>query len=412
MNLLDVLRSHILALPDLAKFAVVVAVIVGVPAMTRRLRIPDMVGLLVFGVLLGPHVLSFFGQDRPIAEFFAEMGKLLLMFSAGLEIDVVLFRRVQGRSIIFGVATTFLPLLLGTLYGSACGYALIPAIVIGSLLASHTLLGLSIVARLGGMRLEPVVVAVGATVMSDTLSLIVFAVCISTYTTGFSVSGLAVQLIEIAVFVPFILFGLSRLGTYLLSKVQGKEDAYFVLMLGVMAVAGVIAQAINLPDIVGAFLAGLAVNAAVRDKPARAKLEFFGQSLFVPSFFIVTGFLIDPPEFVSTIVHNLPMAVGIVVTLLAGKWIAAATVGRAFGYGPAARRTVWALTLPQVAATLAATLVAYDTRNATGERLLDGTMLNVVLVLMLATSIIGPVLTERFTPEMLSDAARKKAVAV
>ncbi len=142
------------------------------------------------------------------------------------------------------------------------------------------------------------------------------------------------------------------------------------------------------------------------------KLEFFGQSLFIPSFFIVTGFLIDPPEFVNTIVHNLPMAVGIVVTLLAGKWIAAATVGRAFGYGPAARRTVWALTLPQVAATLAATLVAYDTRNAAGERLLDGTMLNVVLVLMLATSIIGPVLTERFTPEMLSDAAREKAVAV
>ncbi len=86
--------------------------------------------------------------------------------------------------------------------------------------------------------------------------------------------------------------------------------------------------------------------------------------------------------------------------------MAAAGVGRAFGYSPAARSTMWALTLPQVAATLAAALVAYDTRNAAGQRMLDGTMLNAVLVLMLATSILGPVLTERFTPRILDAAPR------
>jgi hypothetical protein len=62
--------------------------------------------------------------------------------------------------------------------------------------------------------------------------------------------------------------------------------------------------------------------------------------------------------------------------------------------------------LPQVAATLAAAVVAFDTRNAAGQRMLDGTMLNAVLVLMLVTSILGPVLTERFAPGMLEDAVR------
>ena len=66
---------------------------------------------------------------------------------------------------------------------------------------------------------------------------------------------------------------------------------------------------------------------------------------------------------------------------------------------------MWALTLPQVAATLAAAIVAYDTRNAAGQRMLDDTMLNAVLVLMLVTSILGPVLTERFAPRMLNEAA-------
>ncbi len=181
--------------------------------------------------------------------------------------------------------------------------------------------------RLGETRLEPVTITFGATVISDTLSLIVFAICVPIYQSGFSVSGLVVQLIEIAIVVPLILFGLSRLGAYILKKVEDDEDAYFILMLAIVAVAGLLAQSINLPGIVGAFLAGLAVNAAVHDKP-----------------------------------------------------------------------------LPQVAATLAATLVAFDTRNPAGQRLIDSRLLNVVLVLLLTTSILGPVLTEHFAPRLLKDA--------
>ena len=73
--------------------------------------------------------------------FLAELGKLLLMFFAGLNIDLALFRRARNRSIAFGVATTMLPLVLGTAVGLAFGYDAIPAVVIGSLLASHTMLG-------------------------------------------------------------------------------------------------------------------------------------------------------------------------------------------------------------------------------------------------------------------------------
>jgi Na+:H+ antiporter len=407
----DALRVPASALPPLAKFAIAMAVIVGVPPLARRVRLPEMVGLLLVGVVLGPHVLGLFGEDRPIADFFAELGKLLLMFSAGLEIDVALFREARTRSIVFGLFTTLVPLLLGTMFGLSFRYSLIPAVVIGSLLASHTLLGLAIVTRLGADRLEPVVVTVGATVLSDTLSLIVFAICVSTYTTGFSLYGLATQLTEIAVFVPLILFGLSRLCAYALRRVQNNEDAYFVLMLAIMAVAGVLADWINLPDIVGAFLAGLAVNVAVKEHPAKNKLEFLGKALFIPSFFVVTGFIIDPGAFVRSVVDEFPMVTGIVVTLAVGKWIAAAIVGRAFTYDPAARLTMWALTLPQVAATLAATLVAFNTLDAGGSRLLDGRMLNAVLVLMLTTSILGPVLTERFARRMVNETSRSRVTA-
>jgi Kef-type K+ transport system membrane component KefB len=293
------------------------------------------------------------------------------------------------------------PLLSGTAVGLALGYAAVPAIVVGSLLASHTLLGISIVGRLGGMGLEPIIVTIGATLLSDLLSLIVFAVCVPTFTSGFSLFGLAIQLGEIAVFVPLILFGLSRVGAWALNQVRDNEAAHFVLALGVMAVAGALANLIDLPDIVGAFLAGLAVNPAVRDHSTKPKLEFFGKALFIPSFFVATGFLIDPAAFARSVLDNFPLVAGLVAALLVGKGIAAAVVGRAFGYSPAARLTMWALTLPQLAATLAAAIVAHHTVDAAGHRMLDGNMLNAVLVLMLTTSILGPMLTERFAPRLI-----------
>jgi Kef-type K+ transport system membrane component KefB len=71
------------------------------------------------------------------------------------------------------------------------------------------------------------------------------------------------------------------------ANLRDNEEAFFVVMLGIMAVAGTIADLINLPGIFGAFLAGLAVNAAVHDHPAKAKLEFLGKALFIPSILYV-----------------------------------------------------------------------------------------------------------------------------
>jgi Kef-type K+ transport system membrane component KefB len=399
-NSVHFLREYLFTLPVLAKFALGMVMLVVIPRASRRLHIPAAVGLLLGGIIVGPYVLDIFGKVRPIADFLAELGKLLLMFFAGLEIDLALFRRARQKSVALGIATTALPLLLGSTVGLLFGYAAIPAIVIGSLLASHTLLGLPVVNRLGLGSSEPVTVAVGATVMSDTLSLVVFAVCVSVFTSGFSPSGLAVLLAEIVGYILLVLFGLSRLGAFVLSKVKDEEDAYFVVMLSIMAIAGVLADAIQLPGIVGAFLAGLAVNASAREAPASAKLQFLGKSLFIPIFFVVTGFLIDPVRFVYGIFDNFLLVSSIVGSLLAGKWIAAWLVGRANGYNRSEQLTIWSLTLPQVAATLAATLVAHQTFNAAGQRLLDDRMLDVVLVLVFTTAMLGPVLTERFASRM------------
>jgi hypothetical protein len=57
---------------------------------------------------------------------------------------------------------------------------------------------------------------------------------------------------------------------------------------------------------------------------------------------------------------------------------------------------MWSLSLPQVAATLAAALVAYECKDPAGRRLIDAPVLNTIIVLMVVTSLLGPVLTEQF----------------
>ncbi len=397
------IRDHVLTLPSLAKFAIAMMIFVGVPRICRRIHVPEAVGLLLAGVIIGPYVLGVFGLQRPIAEFMADLGKLLLMFFAGLDIDLALFNATRNRSIIFGLATTALPLLFGTGVFLVLGFSLLPAIVVGSLLASHTLLGLKTITRLGLGSREPIVVATGATVMSDTLSLVVFAICVSTFQTGFSIAGSALLIGEIVAYILIVLFVLSRMAGWLLARFENEEEAYFIIMLGVMAVSGVAAEAIQLPGIVGAFLAGLAVNASARDKPASVKLDFIAKSLFIPCFFVVTGFLINPVVFIIGIRDNFLLVIGMIGALLVGKWLAADGAGRLFGYSAIDRKTVWSLTLPQVAATLAAALAAFHTVDHAGHHLIDQGLLNAVLVLMLVTAILGPVLTDRYAPRMLEE---------
>src|SRR3954468_13780143 len=139
-EVVQLLRTHVASLSPLSRFAVALAFIFAIPPMSRRLRLPSVVGLLVAGIVLGPYALDVFGKERPVADFMADLGKLLLMFFAGLEVNLTLFRQSQRKVVLFGIATTTVPLVLGSVVGVWFGYAVIPAIVLGSLLASHTLI--------------------------------------------------------------------------------------------------------------------------------------------------------------------------------------------------------------------------------------------------------------------------------
>ena len=393
---MDEFLKALTELPTLTRFAIALAVLLFVPRFCERIRLPSAVGLLAAGVVFGPSVLGVAPRNPPVAAFFSDIGKLLLMFFAGLEIDIAQFARSRNRSLAFGTLTFALPLLVGLGLGRAFGYGWVASLLIGSLLASHTLLGFPIVQRLGLASNEAVTVTVGATILTDLGALLVLAICLPVHSIGFQLGSFLVQLAQLAIYVPAVLFGLSVLVRRLLRRLGDTQENEFFLILLVMVLAAEGAELTHLEPIIGAFLAGLAVNRSIAQSEAKRQLEFLGNTLFIPMFFLTIGFLIDIRVFAQTIVDHFGLCFGIVAGLVGAKMLAAWLAQRLFGYSTTEGLLMGALSLPQVAATLAAAIVAFNTRNAEGARLIDEPVINTVIVLMVVTATLGPVLTERF----------------
>ena len=199
------------------------------------------------------------------------------MFVAGLEVDLRVFHAKRHRSLVFGALTFALPMLAGILVGRLFDFGWNASFLIGSLIASHTLLGYPIVARMGLVRSESVTITLGATIFTDTAALLVLAVCVSVHTGGFSPMGLAVQILQLTLYSLIVLIGIPFLGARFLRRFRHDELALFSFVLLAVLLAAMGATLIHLEDIVGAFFAGLAVNRVVARTTVLEKLHFLGK---------------------------------------------------------------------------------------------------------------------------------------
>ncbi|MBE9196866.1 cation:proton antiporter, partial [Synechocystis sp. LEGE 06083] len=384
----------------LIDFTILLLVTLILPPIFERLKLPGLVGLLFAGIVLGKSGLGILDQDSESIKLFTDIGKIYLMFVAGLEIDMVDFRRTRNRSLLYGCLTFAIPLLTGLAVGQLFGYSLNASVLMGSLFASHTLLGYPIVQRLGIVRNQAVMVTIGATIFTDIAALLVLAICISIHSGSFSPAGLVVQLVAIAGYSALVLVGFDWAGKEYFRRTGDEQSNQFLFVLLAVFLASVGSELINVDKIVGAFLAGLAVNDVLGKGPVKEKVEFLGTTLFIPFFFIGIGLLLDLPAFMVTLTTLFPLVVAIVGGLIISKGVAAILAQLKLGYTWAEGLTMWSLSIPQVAATLAAAVAGYQAINASGDRLVSETVLNTIIVLMLITSIIGPLMTAKFATKI------------
>jgi len=380
----------------LFSFTILLLVVLIVPPIFERLKLPGLVGLIVAGIALGSDGLGFLDSQSETMKLLSDVGKIYLMFVAGLEIDLNEFRKAKGKALGFGMTTFLFPLLTGLVVSSLFGYGINAAILMGSLMASHTLLGYPIVTRLGVERDPAVVATIGATIFTDIASLLVLAICLSIDQGDFSAASLIFQLIALGVYATLVLFGLDWAGKFYFRRTGEEESNQFLFVLLAVFLTAVGAQLIQVDQIVGAFLAGLAVNDVVGRSQVEEKITFVGSTLFIPFFFVDMGLLLDLSSLRQTLTGNLALTAALVGGLFFSKGIAAMIAQWVSGYTRTEGLIMWSLSLPQVAATLAAALAGFN------QGLLDRSLFNAVIMLMLVTAMAGPILTQRFGRQLQS----------
>ncbi|HEY3817701.1 MAG TPA: cation:proton antiporter [Polyangiaceae bacterium] len=378
--------SHGFALPFLV---LMLALLVG-PPLAKRARLPATVGLVLAGMLVGPHCTGILKGDEIALVAWGTFGLLYLMFSAGLELDVGLLARTKRFAVTFALLSFLVPATLGLTSARLLGYRWPAALLLGSCWGSHTLVTYPMLRAVGLGRNGAVTTVVGGTAVTDTLAMLVLAaVSVRTRGTGsLAGEGLAIG-VGLVALAAWTLVVLPHIARWFFAKLGSEHSDRLIFGMLAFLSGAALAEAASIDAIIGAFFAGIGMGRVI---PVRSTLmdrvQFFGSTLFIPTFLVSVGVLLDPSVLV---VHRTLLLAGVfTVVALGGKTLAALITGRICRFTWAEVGVMSGLSGSQAAATLATTLV--------GVRLglFESRTVNAVLIAIFATLVATPALVSFF----------------
>lgn len=371
------------------KFLLILVIILAAPLLLNKLRIPHLLGLIIAGAIIGPNGFNLVLRDSSII-LSGTAGLLYIMFLAGLEIDLGDFKKNKWKSLTFGMYTFLVPMALGTLVGLyVLNFSMLTSILLASMFASHTLIAYPIISKLGITKDKAVGITVGGTMITDTLALLVLTVIVE-MAVGDVDDWFWYRLgAAIILFFAFVMIVFPIVGRWFFKRREDNVSQY-IFVLVMVFLGAYLAELAGLESIIGAFLAGMALNRLIPStSPLMNRVEFVGNAIFIPFFLIGVGMLIDYRAFFTNWDTIKVGAVMIVVATVA-KFVAAWMTQKTFRMSVDQRRVIFGLSNAQAAATLAAVMVGYNVilgETPAGEpiRLLNESVLNGTILMILVT---------------------------
>lgn len=374
-------------------FTVVGLVIVFGPLIAERLRLPGLLGLLLFGAVIGPNVADLL-PGSAMLQAVGSIGVLYLIFLAGLQLDLESFVRYRNISAGFGLLTSVIPMALGTGAALLLDLDLRPAILIGSFWASFTLIAYPIVARFGLTKTKPVAAIVGASAITDGVSLVVLALIVGAETGDVGGVRLVVNIaLGFAVLGLYCFVVVPAIARWFFTGLGQERTLRYILLFISLTSSAVVADLVGVEPLIGAFFVGVGLNRLVPNaSPLMAVTDFFGNAFFIPTFLISVGLRFDPEVMFRW--STIRLAVGFVAALVVGKALAAWLTGRLFGLRSAESGLLFSMSVAQAAATLAATVIGFEIG------LYGNDIVNAVMVVVAVSLIITTLGTNRFAPHV------------
>ncbi len=376
-------------------FSLILLIILLSPILLRKLNIPGIIGLIIAGVIIGPYGLNILEKNSAV-DLFSTIGLLYIMFIAGLELDLNEFRANRNKSLLFGLFTFIIPLGVGyPVCHYFLGYDFNTSFLTASMFATHTLVAYPIVSKLGVSKNQAVAITVGGTILTDTAVLIILAIIMGNSQGNLNQEFWIRLSVSLAIFSAIMFLIIPRIAKWFFRKLESEKHSHYIFVLSVVFFAAFLAEVAGVEAIIGAFVAGLALNKLIPHSSALMnRIEFIGNSLFIPFFLISVGMLVD----ISVILKG-PMALIIAGTLTVvavfGKWLAALFTQIVFKYTKAQRQLIFGLSSAHAAATLAIILVGYN------ANILDENILNGTIILILITCIIASFATEKAAKKII-----------
>ena len=380
-------------------FFVVLCIILFAPIIMGKLRIPHIVGMVLAGVAVGPHGLNILAKDDSF-DLFGHVGLYYIMFLAGLEMNMANFMKNRVRTFTHGIMAFVIPMAMGFIINRAVlEYNVMTSILLASMYASHTILTYPIVMRYGLTRQRSVTIAVGATAVTDTLTLLVLAIVGGLFKGQITGGFWLMLFLKIAAVFFVIFFFFPRVARYFFHRYEDNV-AQFIFVLAMTFLGAWLMELIGMEGLLGAFLTGLVLNRYVPNvSPLMTHLEFVGNAIFIPYFLIGVGMLVN----VSLLFggwDTLQVAAVMILVALTSKWIASLFTQKIFGMRGVERELIYGLSNAQAGATLAAVMVGYNLIMPDGGRLLNDDVLNGTVILILVTCVFSSFMTERASKQI------------
>jgi len=374
-------------------FFIVLLIILFAPIIMGKLRIPHIIGMVLFGVLIGEYGLNIIERDDSF-EMFGKIGLYYIMFLASLEMDMDGLRKNLKRIPIFGLLSFAIPFILTFV---TCKYILsystLASLLLGCIMSSNTLVAYPIVGRYGLQQKPSVTLSVGGTMISLLISLIILATIVASHEGNNSIGFWIVFLIKFIVFCSGMILIIPRLTRWFLRSYSDTVMQY-IFVMSVVVLSAAMSQAIGIEGVFGAFFAGLILNRYIpRISALMNRIEFIGNAIFIPYFLIGVGMLIN-----LNLLFEKEGVIWIVVAMVVfgtvGKALAAYIACLGFKLPLSSGHMMFGLTSAHAAGAIAMVMVGMKMEIAPGEFLVNDDILNGVVIMILFTCIISTIVTE------------------
>jgi Kef-type K+ transport system membrane component KefB len=297
----------------------------------KRVGLPSVVGQILAGLLFGIPALKtlLFGEAATlvIIDFLATLGVLLLLFLAGLEIEIEKIKETSRDSILVSLSSALVPFVLGFLFISAVfpEQGFMSALIFGgAMMVTSEGTKVKVLMELNSLntRLGAVMLAAGAI---DDVFEVLFLSLVVVLAKGGNLFELAMIPVEIVVFliVAFISFKVMSKVLQHLDRKHGEETGLFSVVMIFVLVLAALSESLNVGYLIGSILGGFLLQISLRGISKRNRKEMINVvklialGFIVPFFFVNVGLTFD----LTTLSSNLPIIVVTILIAFFGKMI-------------------------------------------------------------------------------------------